>query len=80
MEPFAAKYIYRDTGLTGDPSFEIEYAPTGRAACKKCYTKIGDKELRIGWWPIGDFHDDDDQCKGAWAVRWHHVNCFFERY
>lgn len=53
--------------------FEIEYAKSGRAACKQCKEKIGQGEVRIGVKAVTDAEKSDHIMD---AVKWHHACCF----
>jgi hypothetical protein len=54
-------------------SFEyisVEYAKSGRSACKNCKEKIGMNELRIG------ILVDDDHFSTGQGTQWFHKVCF----
>lgn len=48
----------------------VEYANSGRAACKKCKEKIGMEELRVG------ILVDDDHFSTGQGTQWFHQACF----
>ncbi|KAL7722060.1 Poly [ADP-ribose] polymerase [Entamoeba marina] len=49
-------------------TFQVEYAKSGRGACKKCKGLIDKGEVRIGKEVPSHFHDGND-------VHWHHMDC-----
>ncbi len=54
-------------------SFEyisVEYAKSGRSACKTCKEKIGMSELRVG------ILVDDDHFSTGQGTQWFHKSCF----
>ena len=48
----------------------VEYAKSGRAACKTCKEKIGQDELRVG------ILVDDDHFSTGQGTQWFHKACF----
>jgi len=61
--------------------FELEYAKSGRAACKVCKGKIENKALRIGAKARAATDEDADASSRQEkhmmeSVKWHHFQCF----
>lgn len=61
--------------------FEVEYAKSGRAACKQCKGKIEQGALRLGIKQAAANVDSEDaaarqMAHTAEATKWHHVDCF----
>lgn len=55
-------------------SFEVEYAKSGRAACKKCKAKIENKSVRIGF--KAEVPEDAEGAAAHMGCSWHHFGCF----
>lgn len=55
-------------------SFEVEYAKSGRAACKKCKGKIDKDLVRVGI--KAEVPEDAEGASAHFGASWHHFNCF----
>ncbi|XP_038210310.1 poly [ADP-ribose] polymerase-like [Zerene cesonia] len=55
-----------------DLPYQVEYAKSGRAACKACKQKIDQGTLRIAIMVQSAFHDGKQPT-------WHHEECFFKK-
>ncbi|CAH2107562.1 unnamed protein product [Euphydryas editha] len=55
-----------------DLPYQVEYAKSGRAACKACKNKINQGVLRIAIMVQSAFHDGKQP-------NWHHEECFFKK-
>jgi hypothetical protein len=55
-------------------SFEVEYAKSGRAACKKCKDKIDKDAVRVGF--KADVPEDAEGAAAHFGCSWHHFACF----
>ena len=56
-----------------DARYCVEYAKTGRSACKKCKSQIKKGVSRIGKITTNPFSDDGGEMKV-----WYHTRCMFE--
>ena len=56
-----------------DARYCVEYAKTGRSACKKCKSQIEKGVSRIGKITTNPFSDDGGEMKV-----WYHTRCMFE--
>lgn len=56
----------KDVETEAPPTYILEVSKSGRAECKQCAIKIGDKELRVGI-----------IFEGRWGLstRWQHLEC-----
>eukprot|EP00930_Biecheleria_cincta_P095233 TRINITY_DN87218_c0_g1_i1.p1 TRINITY_DN87218_c0_g1~~TRINITY_DN87218_c0_g1_i1.p1 ORF type:complete len:262 (+),score=71.34 TRINITY_DN87218_c0_g1_i1:120-905(+) len=57
-------------------SFEVEYAKSGRAACKKCKAKIDKDLVRVGF--KAEVPEDAEGAAAHMGCSWHHFSCFPE--
>jgi hypothetical protein len=55
-------------------SFEVEYAKSGRAACKKCKGKIDKDLIRVGI--KAETPEDAEGAAAHFGCSWHHFECF----
>lgn len=55
-------------------SFEVEYAKSGRAACKKCKEKIDKDLVRVGF--KAEVPEDAEGAAAHMGCSWHHFGCF----
>lgn len=55
-------------------SFEVEYAKSGRAACKKCKDKIDKDAIRVGF--KAEAAEDAEGAAAHFGCSWHHFACF----
>lgn len=53
-------------------AFEVEYAKSGRSACKKCKNKIDKDLVRLGF----SRADTDPDAVQGFGCSWHHFGCF----
>ena len=60
-------------GTMADARYCVEYAKTGRSACKKCKSQIEKGVSRIGKITTNPFSDDGGEMKV-----WYHTRCMFE--
>jgi hypothetical protein len=62
--------------------FEVEYAKSGRAACKQCKDKIAQGALRLGMKDDASAGGEEEDAAArqmahtALSVKWHHLECF----
>lgn len=57
---------------SGAREFSVEYAKSGRSACKSCFQSIPKNEVRIS----KTVYDDEAAFKAGPHPGWHHVDCF----
>lgn len=55
-------------------SFEVEYAKSGRAACKKCKGKIDKDLVRVGF--KAEVAEDAESAQQHFGCMWYHFACF----
>lgn len=55
-------------------SFEVEYAKSNRAGCKKCKDKIEKDTIRVGF--KQDVPEDAEGAVAHMGCAWHHFGCF----
>jgi len=80
---FKAPRVTQAPGIRAMPSFEleVEYAKSGRAACKQCKGKIDKDAVRIGVKAAveapaaGDEDTPASRNHALEGVRWHHFGC-----
>ena len=72
-----AQDLARSIDCAAMPSFafEIEYAKSGRAACRKCKGKIENKAVRVGMLRCRG-HRYAGGAAAHMCCMWHHVDCF----
>ena len=63
----------RTETIMADARYCVEYAKTGRSACKKCKSQIEKGVSRIGKITTNPFSDDGGEMKV-----WYHTRCMFE--
>jgi len=56
--------------------FEVEYAKSGRAACKHCKTKIEKDALRFGYSQDVPAGEDGTKNYAMAGTKWYHFECF----
>ncbi|CAD7938220.1 unnamed protein product [Amoebophrya sp. A25] len=56
--------------------YEVEYAKSGRAACKACKGKIDKDAIRIGYSQDVPAGDDGVKNYAMMGVKWYHIHCF----
>ena len=65
--------LQEQEGTMADARYCVEYAKTGRSACKKCKSQIEKGVSRIGKITTNPFSDDGGEMKV-----WYHTRCMFE--
>lgn len=65
--------LQEQKGTMADARYCVEYAKTGRSACKKCKSQIEKGVSRIGKITTNPFSDDGGEMKV-----WYHTRCMFE--
>lgn len=74
LQPRLARLDCRQstTMASGEVTFRVAHATTGRASCKECKQVIDKGALRIGKEAPSPFHDSN-------MVVWYHAECIFEK-